>query len=349
MISSLDLSDMAAHFDDDLRLSESIGCKGSDGSIAGHAHELYVTVDDRMPELTGASPGTSAGSASSSSGDVASSSKDRSQRGVSDSSGYGSGSSAESAAESAAEEDDSNYGFFEEIDAVDDGMLSPLPAALVASTGGVPSPSSREALYEEQQASHPGRHKSAPFGRTDSHSDHVHWLIRKETAAHHRCPNCHRFASLHAKNNSPRIFARSFMDSDGQTAMGLGGFRVVEGMWGKHIEFEVIVSTRRNTYHAWRSHADFERLARRQRVNAHANQSTEHGKVAKQWERLQSSLRWIWNVNDLNYLVERFTLLTAFVEELFFSMEKAQCMLDFADNTSWSGPDAKPPCRCGCS
>ena len=65
--------------------------------------------------------------------------------------------------------------------------------------------------------------------------------------------------------------------------------------------------------------------------------------------RLQSSLRWIWNVNDLNYLVERFTLLTAFVEELFFSMEKAQCMLDFADNTSWSGPDAKPPCRCGCS
>ena len=75
------------------------------------------------------------------------------------------------------------------------------------------------------------------------------------------------------------------MDSDGQTAMGLGGFRVVEGMWGKHIEFEVIVSTRRNTYHAWRSHADFERLARRQRVNAHANQSTEHGKVAKQWER----------------------------------------------------------------
>ena len=65
--------------------------------------------------------------------------------------------------------------------------------------------------------------------------------------------------------------------------------------------------------------------------------------------RLQSSLRWIWNVNDLNYLVERFTLLTAFVEELFFSMEKAQCMLDFADNSAWSGSDAKPPCRCGCS
>ena len=73
---------------------------------------------------------------------------------MSDSSGYGSGSSAESAGESAAK-DDSNYGFFEEIDAADDGALSPLPAALVASTGGVPSPSSREALYEEQQVPPP--------------------------------------------------------------------------------------------------------------------------------------------------------------------------------------------------
>ena len=27
--------------------------------MVGDAHELYVTVDDRMPELTGASPGTS--------------------------------------------------------------------------------------------------------------------------------------------------------------------------------------------------------------------------------------------------------------------------------------------------
>ena len=70
--------------------------------------------------------------------------------------------------------------------------------------------------------------------------------------------------------------------------------------------------------------------------------------LAPRFFRLQSSLRWIWNVNDLNYLVERFTLLTAFVEELFFSMDKAQCMLDFADNTTWVGPEKKP-CRCGCS
>ena len=75
------------------------------------------------------------------------------------------------------------------------------------------------------------------------------------------------------------------MDSDGQTAMGLGGFRVVEGLWGKHLEFEVIVSTRRNTFHAWRSHADFERLARRHRVIANTSHSSTNGKVDKQWER----------------------------------------------------------------
>ena len=212
---------------------------------------------------------------------------------------------------------------------------------IIRSSGGLLVHDSAKAIDEEVHVSNNNLAVAASrrhqWGNSDSN---VHWLVRKETT-HTRCDDCRCYASLHARNNSPRIFTRSFMSSEGQTAMGLGGFRVVEGLFGKHVEYEVICSSDTHTYRSWRSHDDFVALVRSQCMA-----TSLHMKVTnKKWSNLLSARR-MWSTDDLKYLMRRFTLLSEMVESFFFEVDEQQCMLDFASDR-WS--NSRRTCDCGCT
>ena len=144
------------------------------------------------------------------------------------------------------------------------------------------------------------------------------------------CEHCNRVDTLVAKNNSPRIIARSFNDLNSQMAMSLGGFRVVESFWGKHLEFEVILSSGGKTYRAWKSHAEFEYLF--EKLVRKLGQ-TSMVRCSDRWARLDNSIRW-WTVKDVKYMVYRFCLLTDFLQELFFAMDDLTDLVDWASKGS---------------
>ena len=68
--------------------------------------------------------------------------------------------------------------------------------------------------------------------------------------------------------------------------------------------------------------------------------------VRLRWDELTNNIRW-WSASNLKYLVHRFSQLTKFLEELFFSIDDYRPLLDFVDNGKWEGHVR--PCRCGCS
>ena len=144
-----------------------------------------------------------------------------------------------------------------------------------------------------------------------------------------RCEHCNRIEALVGKNTSPRIFARSFIDENSQMAMGLGGFRVVESFWEKHLEFEVIVSTGTEIYRAWKSQVDvqdlFQTFVRKQGDESMA-------RCRKCMSLMQKSIKW-WTGRDVKYMVYRFCLLTDFVEELVFAMDDLSYLVDWVSKS----------------
>ena len=184
---------------------------------------------------------------------------------------------------------------------------------------------SSEILDEESRQSFvTHKHHKRRRSRNDI-EDGGHWVIRSPSKGT-RCERCNRVNTLVAKNNSPRIFARSFIDQNSQMAMSLGGFRVVESSWvQKHLEFEVIVSTGTETYRAWKSHTEFQDLLRKL-VRKLGEDSM--ARCSKRWDILQQSVRW-WTARDVKYMVYRFCLLTDFVQELFFAVDDLTCLVDW--------------------
>lgn len=134
-----------------------------------------------------------------------------------------------------------------------------------------------------------------------------------------------------------------------QVAMALHGFRTVQNNLGsKHVEFKVVVSTARHTFQAWRSVADFERLAKVTGLYEGVGMKQAAGKFNK-FRDFRRFHNFFLNSNlDLQLL--QFSHLEIFIKELLFSIDPLSffsSLVGFADNDRWC-LRCSMPCECGC-
>jgi hypothetical protein len=109
-------------------------------------------------------------------------------------------------------------------------------------------------------------------------------------------------------------------------ALGLGGFRIIQGPQGEHAEFNLIVCMNSQTYCIWKRYSQFSTLVR------HARRCHSRGQLRRTleaWGNLEQRRKW-WRCLDVRYLAQKYSLLELFLKELVYEIKSPALLVKFS-------------------